>query len=1166
MNLVRVGESGLRNLVVGLATVLTLMGCAGDDTMMVSTGDTGPPPPDPEPCITVAPASLNFGEVRVGDATTLQLTVGNDCPGALEVTGAVLEGGSAGFGVLDAPALPFALAEGEDATVTVEFRPEAYEALVDDLTLSSNDPDSASFVVALTGFGVCESAAADTDTDSDGFPDACDVCAEGDDGIDTDGDAVPDACDICAAGDDALDADTDGVPDDCDLCEGFDDAFDGDADAIPDGCDVCPNGSNVVDTDGDTVVDGCDVCEGFDDLVDTDVDQVPDGCDTCDGFDDLVDVDVDGVPDGCDVCPGFDDLVDVDVDGVADGCDVCPGFDDLLDTDGEGVPDGCDICPGFDDFLDDDADAFPNGCDVCPGFDDLVDTDFDTVPDGCDACPGFDDALDMDNDGRPDDCDVCPGFDDAVDTDNDTVADGCDLCPGADDAVDTDSDAVPDGCDVCPGADDTADADSDTVPDGCDICAGADDTIDTDADSVPDGCDICPGSDDSLDTDNDGIPDDCDACPTGDDAIDADGDGVPDGCDVCPNFDDAVDQDGDGVPDDCDACPGFDDSLDNDVDGIPDDCDGCPGFDDASDADVDGIADGCDRCPGSDDLVDTDADGVPDDCDQCPQFDDAVDTDLDQIPDGCDTCLGQSTTLTVTPPTNQVDVLLVVNNDQTMLAYTAVIPLGVGAFVNQMNANGANWQVAVVNTSSPTLLGPVIAGGPNAAALLAAQLGFVVSPTALDAGIDQAWSATQTGGGAGPGSAFLRTGSALGLVFITDSPDNSVETAQSAYDYWLGLGNLDPTNVRVGAIQDGAPDPLDDLAALAGGPVFDITTVNWASASEEIADVMAATVPRVPLGAVPVPGTIEVEDNGVRLTNWFYDASTGELVFPEGVGTATALDVTFIEDCGGTLNACNDGIDNDNDGAIDFPEEPGCATPGDSNEADPPVMPTCDNGIDDDGDGSSDWPGDAECQAASDDDEDCFELASDAFGYTMCESNVPTCPDLSALPSSLALGSTGSTSMPLGFAFDFYGTTYSDVTVGGNGTLQFGADTLTSSNACLPSPIADHAILVFWDQLAPAAGDVWARTDGVAPNRSFAVQWRVPHGFAGTQPFDVRAVLSESTGDIELCYVDTIGGNASFDNGASATAGIQRDTISWLEYGCFDGNLLDGTAVRFEHP
>ncbi|HEV8324247.1 MAG TPA: hypothetical protein VG389_21700 [Myxococcota bacterium] len=69
--------------------------------------------------------------------------------------------------------------------------------------------------------------------------------------------------------------------------------------------------------------------------------------------------------------------------------------------------------------------------------------------------------------------------------------------------------------------------------------------------------------------------------------------------------------------------------------------------------------------------------------------------------------------------------------------------------------------------------------------------------------------------------------------------------------------------------------------------------------------------------------------------------------------------------------ACANGVDDEAapDGAVDWPEDPGCDDPSDDDETDPPVPPVCANGADDDGDGRTDFPADPGCAAASGGDE-----------------------------------------------------------------------------------------------------------------------------------------------------------------------------------------------------
>ena len=57
------------------------------------------------------------------------------------------------------------------------------------------------------------------------------------------------------------------------------------------------------------------------------------------------------------------------------------------------------------------------------------------------------------------------------------------------------------------------------------------------------------------------------------------------------------------------------------------------------------------------------------------------------------------------------------------------------------------------------------------------------------------------------------------------------------------------------------------------------------------------------------------------------------------------------------LTACSDGIENDNDGMIDFPRDLGCDSPQDDSE-DSPAKPGCSDNRDNDGDGKIDFPND----------------------------------------------------------------------------------------------------------------------------------------------------------------------------------------------------------------
>jgi len=96
----------------------------------------------------------------------------------------------------------------------------------------------------------------------------------------------------------------------------------------------------------------------------------------------------------------------------------------------------------------------------------------------------------------------------------------------------------------------------------------------------------------------------------------------------------------------------------------------------------------------------------------------------------------------------------------------------------------------------------------------------------------------------------------------------------------------------------------------------------------------------------------------------------GATDFPEDLGCVSLTDDT--EDSP-TSPKCNDGRDNDGDGLADYPNDPGCFAPaGDAEEddcPDGPFCPQCGNGQDDDNNGATDYPEDQGCESAADNSE-----------------------------------------------------------------------------------------------------------------------------------------------------------------------------------------------------
>jgi hypothetical protein len=126
------------------------------------------------------------------------------------------------------------------------------------------------------------------------------------------------------------------------------------------------------------------------------------------------------------------------------------------------------------------------------------------------------------------------------------------------------------------------------------------------------------------------------------------------------------------------------------------------------------------------------------------------------------------------------------------------------------------------------------------------------------------------------------------------------------------------------------------------------------------------------LNGVFYPGSTTTADG---TGHWSINVSTWAATFGAIYGgteiRATATGVSKLESPLSVIacfprptRACSDGIDNDGDGLIDFPADPGCSSPTDNDETD---VAECADGIDNDGNGKTDFSGaDPGCSSAAD--------------------------------------------------------------------------------------------------------------------------------------------------------------------------------------------------------
>ncbi len=170
--------------------------------------------------------------------------------------------------------------------------------------------------------------------------------------------------------------------------------------------------------------------------------------------------------------------------------------------------------------------------------------------------------------------------------------------------------------------------------------------------------------------------------------------------------------------------------------------------------------------------------------------------------------------------------------------------------------------------------------------------------------------------------------------------------------------------------------------------------------------------------------------------------------------------------------------------------------------------------------------------------------------------------------TAYTLSDDSGVTIPVGFEFIFYGTPYSDVTISSNGFVTFGdaGNAWRYSNRAIPNTSAPNSMAaLFWDDLyPPSGGTITSLLEGTAPNRRLTITWLdVPHiSIGGAGSFQIS--LYEGTNDIVYQYLNVVFGSASYDNGRSATIGIEDQAgTNAVQISYNQANIVNNSAYRF---
>jgi hypothetical protein len=188
-------------------------------------------------------------------------------------------------------------------------------------------------------------------------------------------------------------------------------------------------------------------------------------------------------------------------------------------------------------------------------------------------------------------------------------------------------------------------------------------------------------------------------------------------------------------------------------------------------------------------------------------------------------------------------------------------------------------------------------------------------------------------------------------------------------------------------------------------------------------------------------------------------------------------------------------------------------------------------------------------------------------GYTMNTNSGVSFVDISATGTTVGTISDESESNITIPAFTFNNIAYTTARVGNNGLIVFGSATgdIGYDNQALPSTIntAGNVFLApYWDDLNVVTGPATIKTKTVG--NIFIIQFTNQNQYdypAGMITYQVQ--LNLVTGAIHFVYQDAVFGSAAYDNGITATIGIQMSGTSALQYSYNTASISSGASITF---
>lgn len=165
-------------------------------------------------------------------------------------------------------------------------------------------------------------------------------------------------------------------------------------------------------------------------------------------------------------------------------------------------------------------------------------------------------------------------------------------------------------------------------------------------------------------------------------------------------------------------------------------------------------------------------------------------------------------------------------------------------------------------------------------------------------------------------------------------------------------------------------------------------------------------------------------------------------------------------------------------------------------------------------------------------------LPASSYGFTAQSANFTEITGGTTIPD-IHFDDAVSSSLPIGFTFNFCGTNYQDFVISSNGWISFNNTVNWSIGYNSQADLNDlkPALFPLWDDVSGSIGEARYEVSGTAPNRILTVQckdwrWNYSSAYGATISYQVK--LYETTNVIEYIYrQETDPGNTTGSDGAT---------------------------------